>query len=68
MWQRIEGAEMICATDTCSYEPSWRLDAGGIESVYCTRCKTKIEAATMTQEQFDKELASVRQTWKDVGA
>jgi len=43
IWRRIEGQERICATDTCSREPFWCLDVGGVASVYCDKCKKRIE-------------------------
>lgn len=32
-----------CATDHCGGQPTWRLEAGGTGSNYCSACKAKIQ-------------------------
>lgn len=46
MWFELTGDERImkrCATEDCGGQPTWRLEAGGIGSDYCSGCKAKID-------------------------
>lgn len=42
---RISGDERLkaCATERCGGAPSWRLEADGVGSNYCSGCKSKID-------------------------
>lgn len=44
MWFELKNDERLkrCATDGCGGQPSWRLEASGTGSNYCSGCKTKI--------------------------
>lgn len=51
-WFPLKGDERItgrCASDGCSGQPTWRLEAGGIGSVYCSGCMETIEADPHSQ-------------------
>ena len=45
MWFELKGDDRLreCATDGCGGQPTWRLEAGGAGSNYCSGCKEKIE-------------------------
>lgn len=45
MWFELKGDERItqrCATEGCGGQPTWRLEADGVGSNYCSGCKAKI--------------------------
>lgn len=47
MWFALNGDERIttrCGSDNCDGQPTWRFEAGGGGSNYCSGCKAKIEA------------------------
>ena len=47
MWFQLRGDERLtcrCATEGCGGQPTWKLEAGGIGSYYCSGCKEKIAA------------------------
>ena len=45
MWFRLTGDERLgrCAADGCGGQPTWRLEAGGVGSNYCSGCKGQID-------------------------
>lgn len=56
-WFELKGDERLstCATEGCGGQQTWRLEAGGIGSNYCSGCKAKIEAFQIfTDEQNAK--------------
>lgn len=64
MWFELTGDQRIteiCATEGCGGQPTWRLEAGGIGSNYCSGCKAKIEQqgrendTPLSPEPNDKE-------------
>lgn len=45
-WFALTGDERIrdrCASEGCAGQPTWRLEAGGVGSVYCSGCKAQID-------------------------
>lgn len=45
-WFALTGDERItkrCATDDCGGQPTWRMEAGGVGSDYCSGCKATVE-------------------------
>lgn len=44
MWFALKGDERLnqCATQGCGGQPTWRLEARGVGSNYCSGCKDKI--------------------------
>lgn len=45
-WFELKGDERImqrCASDNCGGQPTWRLEADGVGSNYCSGCKHVIE-------------------------
>ena len=53
MWFRLQGNRFMdrCASDGCSKQPTWRLDAGGAGSEFCSGCKEKLEATQASDER-----------------
>jgi hypothetical protein len=46
MWFQLKGDERIthrCASEGCGGQPTWKLEADGVGSFYCSGCKAKIE-------------------------
>lgn len=45
MWFALKGDERLgqCVSDGCGGQPTWRMEAGGVGSNYCSGCKEKIE-------------------------
>jgi hypothetical protein len=45
MWFNLTGDERLgrCATEGCGGQPTFRLEAGGIGSNYCSGCREQIE-------------------------
>lgn len=58
MWFRLTGDERLgaCASDGCGGQPTWRLEAGGIGSNYCSGCKEKIELHGAYMDGFGARL------------
>lgn len=44
MWFKLKGDERLtrCASEDCGGQPTWRLEADGVGSNYCSGCKAKI--------------------------
>src|SRR4051812_3923943 len=44
MWFELNGDARLgrCDSDRCGGQPTWRLEAGGVGSNYCSGCKEKI--------------------------
>lgn len=57
MWFKLQGDSRLgrCASEQCGGQPTWRLEAGGIGSDYCSGCKALIdgEAAPITPEAWE---------------
>lgn len=46
MWFQLKGDERVarcCSSHLCGGQPTWKLEAGGVGSFYCSGCKEKIE-------------------------
>lgn len=45
MWFKLSGDARLgaCASENCWGQPTWRLEAEGVGSNYCSGCKEKIE-------------------------
>lgn len=59
MWFELKGDERItqrCASEDCGGQPTFRLEAGGVGSNYCSGCKAKIETLDdwMAREDADQ--------------
>ena len=55
-WFKLFGDSRLgaCATDGCGGQPTWRLEAGGVGSNYCSGCSARIRALSaspLTEEQ-----------------
>lgn len=52
-WFNLTGDERLtqCASEGCGGQPTFRLEADGIGSNYCSGCKAKIEWALAPAEQ-----------------
>lgn len=61
MWFERSGDKRlgICTTDDCMGQPTWRMEAGGVGSNYCSGCKERIDAAAlgMSPEEWRREKA-----------
>lgn len=46
MWFELKGDSRLgrCDSEGCGGQPTWRLEAGGVGSNYCSGCKARIEA------------------------
>jgi hypothetical protein len=46
-WFKLSGDARLgrCDTDDCGGQPTWRLEAGGVGSNYCSGCKEKIQSS-----------------------
>jgi hypothetical protein len=44
MWFELKGDSRLgrCATEGCGGQPTWRLEAGGCGSNYCSGCKVRL--------------------------
>jgi hypothetical protein len=51
MWFTLRGDERLtrCASEDCGGQPTWRLEADGVGSNYCSGCKEKIDWACTTK-------------------
>jgi len=51
-WFKLNGDARLgrCDTENCCGQPTWRLEAGGIGSNYCSGCKAKIESQAKEPE------------------
>lgn len=45
MWFKLSGDARLghCDSESCGGPPTWRLEADGVGSNYCSGCKEKIE-------------------------
>lgn len=45
MWFKLTGDSRLgqCTSENCGGQPTWRLEAGGIGSDYCSGCREKIK-------------------------
>lgn len=45
MWFQLQGDRRLgaCSTEGCGGQPTWRLEAGGVGSDYCSGCKEKLK-------------------------
>ena len=61
MWFGLKGDERLkqCASEGCGGQPTWRLEAGGVGSDYCSGCKDKITDLANAGGQRVKALASI---------
>jgi hypothetical protein len=65
MWFDLKGDERLsrCASEGCGGQPTFRLEAGGVGSNYCSGCRQKI----MLQERFKDRPKPPREAWDDCG-
>lgn len=52
-----------CATEDCGGKPTWRLEADGTGSNYCSGCRVKIENERTIRKPSD---AASRDQWREV--
>jgi hypothetical protein len=61
MWFELKGDARLgrCASERCGGQPTWRLEADGVGSDYCSGCKERIDAAAlgMSPEERRREKA-----------
>jgi hypothetical protein len=61
MWFKLSGDARLgaCASENCWGQPTWRLEAGGVGSNYCSGCKERIVASSlgMSPEELRRETA-----------
>lgn len=64
-WFRLKGDTRLnrCATDKCGGQSTWRLEAAGIGSDYCSGCKEKIDYFLNTPSE--EIVSSQRDEWPD---
>ena len=57
MWFKLTGDERLgrCASEKCGGQPTWRIEANGVGSNFCSGCKDKIAITTA------KLVAAVRE-------
>lgn len=63
MWFALTGDERLqtrCATENCPGAPTWRLEAEGVGSNYCSGCHARIIA--MQTQQFPGLAATNRKS------
>lgn len=58
MWFELKGDERLkrCATDRCGGQPTWRLEADGVGSNYCSGCKARIVDNMHCREVFEENV------------
>ncbi len=57
-WFKLGGDSRLgaCATDRCGGQTTWRLEADGVGSNYCSGCKEKIERTSVSRHnEFNPE-------------
>lgn len=57
-WFPLRGDARIalrCATENCAGQPTWRLEAANVGSVYCSGCHEKIESDPHWPELIDPD-------------
>lgn len=60
MWFKLGGDARLgaCASENCWGQPTWRLEADGVGSNYCSGCREKIEngkpSEVIIREQRDE--------------
>lgn len=59
MWFDLKGDARHgrCASEGCGGQPTWRLEAGGVGSNYCSGCKDRMEKPIQSPEER-REIAS----------
>jgi hypothetical protein len=61
MWFKLGGDSRLgrCDSEGCGGQPTWRLEASGVGSNYCSGCQERIEAATlgMSPDEWQREKA-----------
>lgn len=57
-WFQLKGDARLgrCASQKCGAQPTWRLEAGGTGSDYCSGCKEKIDRLRVKAEKLDRDL------------
>lgn len=60
-WFKIGGDARLgrCASERCGGQPTWRLEADGVGSNYCSGCKARIEAEELLKPSRE-HLAMLR--------
>lgn len=55
MWFKLTGDSRLgaCASERCGGQPTWRLEADGVGSNYCSGCKEHIENEGKTKTLAD---------------
>lgn len=62
MWFELKGDERItrrCASEGCHRQPTWKLEADGAGSFYCSGCKAMIEEP----DNYEKAMRSLVETF-----
>lgn len=56
MWFELKGDSRLgrCASAACGGQPTWRLEAEGMGSNYCSGCKAKIEKHMSNHEPWQE--------------
>jgi hypothetical protein len=46
MWFELKGDARLarCASENCGGQPTWRLEADGVGSDYCSGCRSRIDS------------------------
>lgn len=67
MWFNIRGDERLgrCATEGCGGQPTFRLEADGTGSNYCSGCKASIESAAMERMTDGYNILRSALAWFD---
>lgn len=63
MWFERKGDARLgrCDSENCGGQPTWRLEADGVGSNYCSGCKSKIEGHQPTlAEALQQEAEALR--------
>ena len=53
MWFKLKGDERItqrCATEGCGGQPTWRLEAEGVGSFYCSGCQERMTTIEVSED------------------
>jgi hypothetical protein len=55
MWFNLRGDQRLsrCATEGCSGQPTFRLEAYGVGSNYCSGCRDKIDPYSTCEKPAD---------------
>jgi hypothetical protein len=65
MWFKLNGDARLghCDSANCGGQPTWRLEAGGIGSNYCSGCKERIDDPPVTDHERARDAALASIGW-----